>query len=712
MLKYTIEQEKKEEQIFLIIQLQYGRLLYRDTWLKLAKAEELPAVRFLIEQQLRYLGINPLSSSAETVSFNRIYVPGIYSLKALELLGTIPQSLPAEFYYEMEGTTCLRKLRFEGKEIALSECGFLFPQPSPWFIYEKKLWKIAAEWKWIKLSQPPLDLLEDPEAPRVVHKQPPKKVDILPYLQLKERTGAFADLWLQYGERAVAFHDATPFPERDKDKEKYWEKDLLEAGFQKKAMQNSEYYCPIDKVVATLRFLIEMGWSVVDSNQRKVCLHSVPDIRLSAEGDHLKLEGHVLCGDDALDIKKMAGSLKKQASFLELSSTSVVLIDASQFPKGIVELLDKEKIHRRNLGLFQSLDVKKEPSVVPLFQKLQLLSPSPKFQGTLYPYQQEGLHWLQYLYHYGFHGLLSDEMGLGKTVQVLAFFSLLEIKKPILIVVPTSLLFNWKREIEKFLPHLPIYEHQGKERLQTVEALAQKKVIITSYALLRLDLALLKNLEYECIILDEAQMIKNPKSQTAQAAFQLQGRLRLAITGTPIENKAEDLLSLFQFVMPELLEEAGDFQRKAKPFILRRTKELIADQLPEKIEQTVWVDMEEEQKNYYAQFLQTRRHQTKQMEILETLLRLRQICCHPALVDPQFSAPSGKFERFFQDLETVLSERRKVLVYSQFTQMLKLIKEELDRRRLSYVYLDGETKEREKVVAEFQNNPDQLLFLI
>ncbi|HSX04192.1 MAG TPA: DEAD/DEAH box helicase [Rhabdochlamydiaceae bacterium] len=717
MIKYKIDQEKKGGQLFLIIQIQYPRLLYRDTWLKLAKEDELSAVRFLIDQQLRHLGINPLSSAAETVSFNRIYVTAENAFKALELLSCRPEKSNAEFYYKVDGERLTGKLRFEGKEVALSECAFLFPLPSPWFLYEKKLFKIAADWKWIKITKLTPDLQEDPEAPRIIYKQPPKEVQVYPCLKLKDRTGAFADLWLDYGDVQIAFHDTASQPWRAKEKEKYWEKDLLETDFQKKTVGDSHYYCPIDKVVPNLRFLIEMGWKVLDFSGRKVLIHSTPEFTLSAEDDHLKLEGTIQFEEQQLNIKSIVSPLKRQNCFLELSSSTVALIDTAQFPKGIVELIEEEKVHKRNFGLFEPLldlkNVKKERAILDLFQRQQLLPPDKSFQGTLYPYQQQGLDWLQFLYTYGFHGLLADEMGLGKTVQMLAFFSLLRTQKPILIIVPTTLVFNWKREIEKFLPSFSIYEHQGKERLKREEELAKQKIIITSYALLRIDLSLLKHLDYECIVLDEAQNIKNPKSQAAQAAFQLQGKFRLAITGTPIENRTEDLLSLFQFLMPELLEEEmGDFHRKAKPFILRRTKELIGDQLPEKIEQTIWVEMEEEQKRFYDQFLQNRRLYKKQMEILETLLRLRQICCHPALVDPSFSDQSGKFERFFQDLEMALSEKRKILVYSQFTQMLKHIRVELDLRQIPYAYLDGETKDREKTVAEFQENPDLLLFLI
>ena len=325
-----------------------------------------------------------------------------------------------------------------------------------------------------------------------------------------------------------------------------------------------------------------------------------------------------------------------------------------------------------------------------------------------------------FLYRSGFHGLLADEMGLGKTVQVLGFLSQLEINHPILIVMPTSLLFHWKKEVRTFLPHLDVYVHSGSDRLDSLEG---KSLILTSYAILRQDHALFSERYFECVILDEAQMIKNPEAQVSQCAFSLQAKMKLALTGTPVENRWDDLWSLFYFLMPELLGDRKTFsarvsllKKKLRPFILRRTKEAVAKDLPEKIEQTVWVEMEEPQRAFYEEWLKkTKKGLTsasKRFEILEAILRLRQICCHPDLVDGSAAVASAKLERLLLDIETVVQEGRKALIYSQFVSMLSLIKKELQERGIAYVYLDGSSQDREAVVNRFQEDPATPLFLI
>jgi SNF2 family DNA or RNA helicase len=310
-----------------------------------------------------------------------------------------------------------------------------------------------------------------------------------------------------------------------------------------------------------------------------------------------------------------------------------------------------------------------------------------------------------------------------------------------MIVVPTSLIFNWKKEIERFLPNYPITIHHGPKRAQSIEAKPQ--LILTTYTTLRLDFALLSQLTYTCLIIDEAQAIKNANTQTSRAVSRLEAPFRLSITGTPIENNLSELWSHFHFLIPDLFGDESSFtaeiqagmsdprflkriKKKIRPFLMRRRKEEVAKDLPEKIEQTVWVEMNEGQRALYEQFLTGVRQNVlskvsvdgvgkHRMEILEAIMRLRQICCDPLLVstdDGHEDRQSAKLDALMEDLETAIAEGRKVLVYSQFTSMLALISKQVQKRGWNYVYLDGSTQNREKVVTEFQENPGIPLFLI
>jgi SNF2 family DNA or RNA helicase len=377
------------------------------------------------------------------------------------------------------------------------------------------------------------------------------------------------------------------------------------------------------------------------------------------------------------------------------------------------------------------------------FSGIQEALPSNAFQGKLRPYQQQGVNWLAFLYEYGFHGILADEMGLGKTIQILAFLSQLPVKGPHLIILPTSLLFNWRNEIRNFLPLTKCTIHQGGERAKTREDLQNADIILTSYTTLRLDLPLLLTLSYSCVILDEAQMIKNAHTQTAQAVCQLTAQLRLCLTGTPVENHLQELWSHFHFLMPDLFGSQERFEadiqaaqadrrylerikRKVAPFLLRRRKQDVATDLPPRIDQVVWIEMPEEQRVLYDQLLagfksgllkkvEAEGIGKHRLEVLEALLRLRQVCCHPLLVSSLFEQPvlaSAKFDALLHDLETIVEEGRKVLVYSQFTSMLKLMTQAARERQWTYSYLDGSTQNREEVVTRFQDDPSQLLFFI
>ncbi len=577
---------------------------------------------------------------------------------------------------------------------------------------------------------------------------------VFPVLLLRDLHGAFADLQMEYRDFTIDFVDPKPFLGRNVLSEKGWENDLLETDFIRKEFVDSHYYCPMDKVAKSLSFLLDIGWKILDKKGRHLLKLAESHLDLSSQKDGFLVRGSFRYQDHEVDLVDVVGAFNRRERFIELSANSIGWLDESEKAfAGIKELGEVEKVsggcffRKKQIGLLESISGRSDlnPASVSLLERLSSFSFLEQkengilFQGKLHPYQEEGRRWLTFLYQNGFSGLLADEMGLGKTVQTLSFLSELSVNKPILLVVPTSLIFNWKREWEKFLPHKKLYVHAGAKRSLQEESLQNVEAIITSYAYLRIDYALFSQMEFSVVILDEAQLIKNSESQLAKAAFMLQAKMRLCLTGTPVENRADDLWSLFHFLEPELLGEKKEFlsalassqlddryrkkiRKLIRPFILRRLKETVAKDLPDKIEQEVYVEMGEKQRAFYEGWLARAKQGLLQkvqadglskhrMEVLETILRLRQICCHPALVE-EGQVESAKIDKVLCDLAEVLEENRKVLIYSQFTQLLRSLEKEVKERGWKHVYLDGETKDREKVVVAFQEDPSISLFLI
>jgi len=367
----------------------------------------------------------------------------------------------------------------------------------------------------------------------------------------------------------------------------------------------------------------------------------------------------------------------------------------------------------------------------------------PGFRGTLRPYQEQGLGWFDFLRRFGFGGCLADDMGLGKTIQVLA---LIEARRqagagPSLVVMPKSLIWNWRREAERFVPDLRVLCHVGTEReRQTLEA-GTHDLVLTTYGTLRKDISYLREREFDYVILDEANAIKNPRSDSAQAARLLRGRQRLVLTGTPIENHLGDLWSLLDFLNPGLLGTARAFTaisdsmkptsggadflaRSLRPFILRRTKEAVAPELPPKHEETLLCEMDPSQERLYAELKQHYRAKLRgriethglarsKMHVLEALLRLRQAACHPGLVDKSRSGESsGKLDVLLERLAEIQKEGHRALVFSQFTSFLSIVRQRLDAEKIDYAYLDGGTRDRQAVVTRFQESQDCKLFLV
>ena len=379
------------------------------------------------------------------------------------------------------------------------------------------------------------------------------------------------------------------------------------------------------------------------------------------------------------------------------------------------------------------------------FEGIQPADPPSDFQGTLRPYQCDGLGWLHFLRRFGFGGCLADDMGLGKTVQVLALLDARrqEISRtgPSLAVVPRSLIFNWRNEALRFTPQLRVLDHTGGDRLKPGEHFQDFDLILTTYGTLRRDALEFKDCVFDYCILDEAQAIKNAKSESAKAARLIQANHRLALTGTPVENHLGELWSLFEFLNPGMLGQASVFQltssrrnpepetrallgKALRPFMLRRTKEQVAKELPQKTEQTVFAEMDAVQRKLYDDLRDHYRRSLldcvakngiakSKIQILEALLRLRQAACHPGLIDRNRTGEaSAKLDWLMPQLREVLDEGHKALIFSQFTSMLAILRNRLDQEAIAYEYLDGRTRQREQRVERFQNDASCKLFLV
>lgn len=372
----------------------------------------------------------------------------------------------------------------------------------------------------------------------------------------------------------------------------------------------------------------------------------------------------------------------------------------------------------------------------------------PGLAGELLrPYQRLGVAWLAYLHQHRLGGVLADEMGLGKTLQALALLAALgeqqvEVKmaKPALVVAPASLVENWRREAARFAPHFKVFVHHGSSRLDGSAAAVGYDLILTSYATLANDRGLFANTEWRCVIADEAQHIKNRRTRNAKALRALNAESRFLLTGTPLENSLNDLRSLFEFLLPGFLKPVpsglrGDerqwhddrLRTQTAPYILRRTKLAVAPELPEKIEQVVYCDPAPEQKTLYRRTQEDSERSLLAMETkganqgairmatLTQLLRLRQVCCDPRLVEPAaLPGWSAKLAAFRELMDEIIDEGHRVLVFSQFTSLLALLREELEGSDTTYAYLDGSMnpKQRQAAVDQFQSDASIPVFLL
>ncbi|WP_316826628.1 DEAD/DEAH box helicase [Pedobacter miscanthi] len=489
-----------------------------------------------------------------------------------------------------------------------------------------------------------------------------------------------------------------------------------------------------------------------------------------------KIDLEVKEGNDWFDIHAVVWFGKYQIPFLSLKQHILHKKREFLLPDGEVAIIPDKwftqygslfslaeagqtlKLKKHHIGLINDL-AEDSLANVTLERKLQRLSDFEDiadtqmpvhFKGSLRDYQKAGYNWFSFLREYNFGGCLADDMGLGKTIQTLAMLQkvkeddqLLETQSTSLIIMPTSLIYNWLTESKKFTPKLKILAHTGTNRNKDVANFANYDIVITTYGVTRVDVDELKNFYFNYIILDESQNIKNPASKSFKAVRSLKSKHKLILSGTPVENSVSDLWSQLTFLNPGLLgtqaffyeeyvqaiekkkdeEKARKLQSIIKPFVLRRTKEQVAAELPPKTEQVIYCDMSEDQAAYYEKTKSAYRNDLlqsmddgtfaqKQVQLLQGLTALRQLANHPVMIDGTYISDSGKFENVIHTLDNVLKGGHKVLVFSQFVKHLDIFKKHFEAENIPFAYLDGSTRNRGEIVSEFQQNTDLKVFLI
>ncbi|MCA9042221.1 MAG: SNF2 helicase associated domain-containing protein, partial [Planctomycetaceae bacterium] len=562
---------------------------------------------------------------------------------------------------------------------------------------------------------------------------------------------------------AIVDRDAEVCLVRNREHEEKAFQQLQAAGFRRVLMganQKSDVEIPPALLGPAVRKLIDEQWQVL-ADDKKVRQSGNLTFRVDTNIDWFELHADFDFDGRRAAFPELLSAIARGDNTIRLDDGSLGIIPeewARQF--GLLANLgvseeEHMKFDKNQVGLLDAL-LSAQESVTydeqfstlrdrfKSFEGVQSVQPPEDFHGDLRGYQREGLGWLNFLQDFNFGGCLADDMGLGKTVQLLALLSNWYKQQkqphPSLIVVPKSLLFNWKSEAARFTPHLRVLEYTGLDREPLLDDFDKYDLILTTYGTSRRDVLKLREKEFSYVVLDEAQTIKNPGSQVAKAVRLLNAKHRIALSGTPIENHLGDLWSIFEFLNPGMLGRSslfktvssgtGNEQTKAvlakglRPFILRRTKQEVASELPEKIEQTIFCEMDKEQNELYDELRDHYRDSLlgmiaeqgiskSKMHVLEALLRLRQAACHPGLLKKTHRAKaSAKLKVLVPHLEELAMEGHKALVFSQFTSMLSIVKDHLDKQNIKYEYLDGKTRKREECVKRFQEDPDCPVFLI
>jgi SNF2 family DNA or RNA helicase len=522
----------------------------------------------------------------------------------------------------------------------------------------------------------------------------------------------------------------------------------------------------VDWLSQNHRLLKEEGIRIVQkntSNKRYFIGVSTISVEVRENIDWFDIHAIIRFGDYEIPFKELRRIILRKGNEILLPNGEIGIIPESWIREysELFAFVDEKKtnghehiLKKYHLALVQDLEnghlarvtMSKKLEKLRDFEQIEDQAIPSQFVGELRPYQKAGFNWMNFLNAYKFGGCLADDMGLGKTVQTLAL--ILGMKElgettPSLLVMPTSLLYNWELEAAKFTPDLQVFSYTGTNRIKDVAQFHAYDIILTSYGITRLDIDILTEYNFNYIILDESQAIKNPNSNISKCVKKLNSRNRLILTGTPLENSTLDLWSQMSFINPGLLGSQSFFKREflipiekqnnqektkklysiIKPFILRRHKSQVATELPEKVESVKYCNMTplqeeqyEEAKSYFRnkilEQIENQGMSKSHMIVLQGLTRLRQIANHPKMVDQEYEGDAGKMDALTGMILSAISENHKILVFSQFVKHLTIVSDLLKEKNIDFAYLDGSTKDRQAQVERFQHEDDLKLFLI
>jgi len=587
----------------------------------------------------------------------------------------------------------------------------------------------------------------------------PKTVSPIPVLTLNYHAPILMpQLAYQYGrqivepdEPKILIEDGKLRYERLKDMEAIYQDDLMQLFTEHQLPFMLQSPGDIAKFMDTLvPILISRQW-LVTSHVPEFKVQEKPidlEFNLHSTGtDWFHFEPNVTVNGQPFSLQEMARVIVEQNGYIKTKIGFVKVSESSQ----------KELSTLNQLGAFKTGKQFSRRDVIPLIASASVLSktedakhlihaikeatykdqcvPDKDFKAVLRPYQQQGVNWMNQLYRLELGGILADDMGLGKTIQALAFCSQLKETQPVLVVGPTSVVYNWKQEIERWLPKQKVLIYTGSSRETSAKKLGQVNFVITSYGVLKNDIDLLSAIPFKAIFVDEAQAIKNPSTQVSKAVKRLKSRFKLAMTGTPIENHLTDIWNLFDFVMPDFLGTEGAFnalvsdqgkellKTKIKPFVMRREKREVLDSLPEKTEMVVRCPMNEFQTKLYKTVLDAVKQgirdstgKTKKLNILTSLLKLRQVCTHPGLLKELqlLDAESSKLEMAKEKLEELIDEGHKIVVFTQFQGVLDHLENWCKNQHIYSERLDGSvsSKLRMDSINRFQESEKPGVFIV